>query len=449
MRGTKIILGFAHFVASLTLPTAPGAQVERGITPVPPSDDPFYSPPASYENSKPGTILRSRSVPNPLAILNLLPIKVHGAYQLLYRTTDSQGKPQATVTTIIVPENADPSKLLSYQIAEDASWINCAPSYALQSIKNPLNGITANVEIILIIAALKQGWIVNTPDYEGPGAAFSSGIQAGQATLDSIRAALASENITGVSSSAKYQMWGYSGGSIASEWAAELQPSYAPELSFAGVAIGGTIANLTASALAMNKGPATGLIPAAILGLAAAYPNLTYLFDEVLVPSKASAFKQAGTQCIPANIAQFAFQDMFSYSKYALDDLFRFPEVQAVLETTGLMGVHGVPQMPMYVYNGVLDELSPIAGSDAVIKKLCAQGADIKYVRHLLSEHGAEAVTGLGDAFLFLKDRFDGVPLQSGCKIETKLQGIFAPRAVEVLGSIVVDALLAVLGQLG
>ncbi len=393
--------------------------------------------------------MRSRSVPNPLAIFNLLPIKVHGAYQLLYRTTDSQGNPQATVTTIIVPENADPTKLLSYQIAEDASWINCAPSYILQSIQNPLNGITGNVEMILIIAALKQGWIVNTPDYEGPNAAFSSGIQSGQATLDSVRAALASENITGVSSSAKYQMWGYSGGSIASEWAAELQPSYAPELNFAGVAIGGTIANLSASALAMNRGPFTGLIPAAILGLAAGYPNLTYLFDELLVPSKASAFKQAGTQCIATNIVQFAFQDMFRYSKLGLEDLFRLPEVKAVLDTTGLMGVHGVPQMPMYIYNAVLDELTPIAGVDAVIEKLCAQGADIQYVRHLLSAHVTEAVTGLGDAFLFLKDRFDGVPLQSGCKTKTELQGIFSPRAVTVLGSIVVDALLGVLGQLG
>lgn len=164
MHGIKIIVAFAQLVASFTLPLTPGMQVERGIVPVPPSDDPFCHPPASYENAKPGTILQSRSVPNPLAILNLIPIKVHGAYRLLYRTTDSQGNPQATVTTVIVPEDADPSKLLSYQIAEDAAWINCAPSYALQSGKDPLNGITANVEMILIIAALKQGWIVNTPD---------------------------------------------------------------------------------------------------------------------------------------------------------------------------------------------------------------------------------------------------------------------------------------------
>ncbi|KAJ3493172.1 hypothetical protein NLG97_g4902 [Lecanicillium saksenae] len=421
----------------------------RGVKPVPPSDDPFYTPPSGFERAAPGAILRSRAVPNPLAILNLLPVKLHGAYQLLYRTTDTRGNPQATVTTVMVPENADTAKLLSYQIAEDAPWINCAPSYALQGFNNPLNGVTGNAEIILMIAALKQGWIVNTPDYEGPDAAFSSGIQAGQATLDSVRAALASGNITGISSSARYQMWGYSGGSIASEWAAELQPSYAPELEFAGAAFGGLIPNLTEAALTMNKGPATGLIPSAILGLAAAYPNLDYLFDKVLVPSKAAAFKQAKNQCLAANAAQFAFQDMFTYSKYRLEDIFRFPEVLAALNETGYMGMHGVPKMPLYIYNGVLDELAPIAGSDTVVEKLCAQGAEIHYMRHLLSEHGVEAVTGIGGAFLFLKDRFDGVPLKGGCVTKTELQGVFTPGAVEVLGSIVVDALLALLGKLG
>ena len=117
---------------------------------------------------------------------------------------------------MIVPNNADTSKLLSYQIAEDAAWVNCAPSYALQEGSNLLDGGSGSAEILLIIAALDQGWIVNTPDYEGPQAAFTSGIQAGQATLDSVRAALASGSITGVSSSATYQMWGYSGGVLTS-----------------------------------------------------------------------------------------------------------------------------------------------------------------------------------------------------------------------------------------
>jgi hypothetical protein len=40
-------------------------------------------------------------------------------------------------------------------------------------------------------------------------------------------------------------MWGYSGGALASEWAAELQVQYASEMDFAGAALGGLTPNVT------------------------------------------------------------------------------------------------------------------------------------------------------------------------------------------------------------
>ena len=43
----------------------------------------------------------------------------------------------------------------------------------------------------------------------------------------------------------RYALWGYSGGAVASEFAAELQVRYAPELQFAGVAIGGLTPNIS------------------------------------------------------------------------------------------------------------------------------------------------------------------------------------------------------------
>lgn len=422
----------------------PTARVWDRSSPLLPSDDPFYTPPAGYESSAPGTILRSRNVPNALAIGSILPVNVQGAYQLLYRSTDSLGNPQATVTTIIVPYDADPNKLLSYQIAEDGAWINCAPSYAIQKGSNILDDGTGTVEMLLIIAALDQGWIVSTPDYEGPQAAFTSGIQAGQAVLDSVRAALASGSITGISPSAAYQMWGYSGGSLASEWAAELQPSYAPELNFAGTAIGGVVPNITSILNTINKGPFVGLAPAGIMGLTQAYPALAAYVDANLVPSKAAEFKKASTQCLDTDITDYIFQDMYSYFTNG-ESLLYDPVPQSVLHATGQMGTHGTPQMPMFVYKAVGDEVSVIADTDALVKKLCSQGAQIQYVRDGLGEHGTEAITGAGDAFVFLKDRFDGVPAASGCSTSTVLLGALNPAAIEALGATVADALLAIL----
>ena len=80
----------------------------------------------------PGTVLRSRDI--ELAFLGLIPQRAM-ATQLLYRTTDMNGEPQATVTTVIVPADVTPERpcpVLSYQCAIDAVTSRCFPSYALR-----------------------------------------------------------------------------------------------------------------------------------------------------------------------------------------------------------------------------------------------------------------------------------------------------------------------------
>jgi hypothetical protein len=45
--------------------------------------------------------------------------------------------PIVTVTTVMVPNNADPKKLLSYQATEDSGGeMNCALSYTFQTGSN-------------------------------------------------------------------------------------------------------------------------------------------------------------------------------------------------------------------------------------------------------------------------------------------------------------------------
>lgn len=75
---------------------------------------------------------------------------------------------------------------------------------------------------------------------------IASGLQAGYATLDSLRAVMRSGNITGIDSKPTTTMLGYSSGGQAVGWATELHPTYAPELEIAGAALGGVVPNLTA-----------------------------------------------------------------------------------------------------------------------------------------------------------------------------------------------------------
>ena len=80
------------------------------------------------------------------------------------------------------------------------------------------------------------------PDAEGQRAGFAAGPEYGMNTLDSMRAAFHSSTV-GLPRDARIALLGYSGGAIASGWAAELAPTYASDVNdrMIGAAIGGVL----------------------------------------------------------------------------------------------------------------------------------------------------------------------------------------------------------------
>ncbi|KAI6793551.1 secretory lipase-like protein 1 precursor [Hortaea werneckii] len=415
-------------------------------TPIPPAQDPFYRAPAGYENAAPGTILASRPAPAKLAILNTIPVNIKEVTQLLYRTNNAMGEPEVTVTTVMVPENASYDKVVSYQVAEDSGGeINCAPSYTLQTGSQALYAGTGNVEMFLIVGALNEGWIVNSPDWEGPNSTFIEGFQAGQATLDSVRAVLSSENITGVQSDAKVTMWGYSGGALASEWAMELQASYAPELEFVGAAIGGVTPNVPNVYRSINNGPFAGLAGAGLIGMAKAFPEFDAALQEQLIPETAAEFYRAGENCFYGDTVLFALQNMSSYF-YDGDNIINEPTIAKYFHSNAEMGQHGTPSMPLLVYKSVFDEISPIADTDALVNQFCRQGASINYIRDYAGEHFTQAATSFPDVINFFRDRFAGVSM-SGCNTRNAFLDLLDPGALPTFEKIVIEELLNVLSE--
>src|SRR5262249_3124651 len=145
------------------------------------------------------------------------------ATQLLYRSTDRKGAPEATVTTVLVPTERGPENvcpILSYQCAIDAVASRCFPSYALRRGALAV-GALAQFEFLLIAAALAEGWAVSVPDHEGSRGTWGAPYEPGYRVLDGVRATLGSERL-GLSPSAPVGLWGYSGGGLASAWAAEV-----------------------------------------------------------------------------------------------------------------------------------------------------------------------------------------------------------------------------------
>ncbi|ODQ93604.1 lipase, partial [Dietzia alimentaria] len=244
-----------------------------------PSPDPWYSaPPEVDPATAPGTILDTRPVTIP-------PHNVRNfgrGWQVLVQSLDSHDRPQQIVSTIIEPATPwtgpGPRPLVSFNVTIDSLGLTCMPSHTLPH--------ELNLEMppfLQILADRGYGLVVT--DFQGPKAAYAAGRANGRAVLDGIRAARAfvppGESGPMFVDSRVVQV-GYSGGGIATGWAAQLQPVYAPELTgvLVGSSVGGVPADYSELFDTMDGNLASGLYRAAVLGIAREYPELYTLLSD-------------------------------------------------------------------------------------------------------------------------------------------------------------------------
>ncbi|QEL63050.1 hypothetical protein CJJ09_005244 [Candidozyma auris] len=352
-----------------------------------------------------GDIIKVRNTPVPVRSL-IFEMNVKNAWQVLVRSEDSFGVPNAFVATILEPYNADPSKLWSYQAWQDANCIDCAPS-------DPF-----------IQYGLSKGWFVVVPDYQGPKSTFTAGRQSGKAVLNGVRAALNSGNFTGIDENAQVGLYGYSGGSLATGWAAQLQPAFAPELksNIIGAAVGGWVTNITSTALACDGTMASGIIANAVNGIMSEYSMFDKVFERELNPLKKRKFKKAKDNCLLNSIVEYVFQKFFSglvpyFSRR--QDFFHVPEIAEIIKnnTAALVAEDGVPEIPMFVFHGNADEIVPMVQPTRGYENYCKWGApSIEWTVSETTGHVIESFIGVGAAFSWLEKRFDGQPPVEGCQ---------------------------------
>lgn len=365
--------------------------INSSISTLPPSKDPWYTIPEGADCSaagRSGQVLRLRRAPAATknAIANL-----DSAWNILYCTMDSRNQPTFAVTTVLIPKNADTKSLVTYQIAYDTTSVDFSPSYAMNDLPK-----AAKDQAVILPLLLSKGWIVNMPDYEGPQASFSAGAMSGHAVLDSVRAVLASKSQFNIDKNVRYTLYGYSGGSLASEWAAELQASYAPELQFSGIAIGGLVANVSQLVYSHSGKPQAGTAIAVLVGFGRQHPEMGKAMRAALKTTgehNATGFLSVGSLSYAQSSESFKDQDLELYFNNGLDWM-SAPAVQRVLQNDGVMGYHGIPQMPMLVFQAEGDEAVPVAAVDAFVDRFCGVGVDIEYRRNSVGGHVVEGILG-------------------------------------------------------
>ena len=390
---------------------AMGVPAAQAATPVPPAQDPFYTYAGSTPLSliAPGTVLNSRPVSLTIAGLTV-PIATE---QLLYRTTGELGQPTVTVTTVIRPLlSLLGTKIVAYQTAYDALGSVCDPSYTLQG-GNPGDTI-AQVEAAAIAAYVVAGYIVTVPDYEGTSLDWGAGQESGYGTLDGIRA---TENYLKAPFFTPVGMLGYSGGSIATEWASELAPGYAPDLHIIGAAAGGVPVDFAHNLNYINGDQSwAGVIPAILVALGRS-------FNVDITPYLSAYGKQVTSQVAGQCIASFAA----AYPGLTVQQLllpqyqnpFHVPALVSILNKL-IMGTGPThPAEPLLLGVGNADGTGDgimIAGDvQSLAYQYCQEGVPVTFDEYSGLQHTPAAVPFEAHALIFLESLFAGLPPANGC----------------------------------
>jgi hypothetical protein len=391
-----------------------------------PEEDPFYEYAGGTPLAEvaPGTVLKSRTLSYHVVGVPL-PVK---AVQLLYRSTSQLGEPTVNVTSVLKPPlSFGTPQVVAYQSFYDSLNPVDEPSYAISGGLTP-GGAIPQVESALIGPELLAGRTVVIADTEGEDADFAAGPEYGLNTLDSLRAALAAP-ATGLAGAKKIGLIGYSGGAIATEWAAELAPTYAPDVDakLVGAAMGGVLVD-PAHNLHYVEGSLSwaGVMPMAIIGVSRAFGiDLTPYLSEY----GAALYAKLEKASIAEALAHYPGLTWAQLAKPEYPTPESIPVYVHVVNQL-IMGTGGTPTAPLFIGQGALGELEGTPGDkpgigegDGVMiagdvrtlaRQYCERGDKVLYTEYPLG-HITAAVPWITTAVPWLEARFAGASAPSSC----------------------------------
>jgi Secretory lipase len=346
---------------------------------------------------------------------------------------------------VIVPEDVTPERpcpVLSYQCAIDAVSSRCFPSYALRRNAWAV-GALAQLELLLITAALAEGWAVSIPDHEGRDGMWGAPHEPGYCILDGIRAALGAERL-GLSPSATVGLWGYSGGGLATAWAAELCADYAPELDIVGAVLGSPVGDLGHTFRRLNGTFLSGLPAMVIAALAHIYPDLDRVIQEHANEEGRALLQRLERMTTVGAVLRMAKKDVGVYLDRPLEEILTTPEVQHVFDSIKLGAT--VPTPPVLIVQAVHDYLIDVDDIDELAHTYSAGGADITYHRDAFNEHLLLHPLSAPMTLRWLQDRFAGRPLTDHL-VRTKWPTMFNPMTYIGMTRLAVIAAKVITGK--
>jgi predicted esterase len=308
------------------------------------------------------------------------------AWRMLYRSTSAVGDPVAVSGSLLIPcgRTRKPRPLIGYAVGTHGIGDAAAPSRLL------CKGLEWEAGLIAMLLA--RGWAVALTDYQGLGTpgdhTYMVGRALGPNVLDAMRAArqLAPEQLPDQGPAA---IIGYSEGGAAAAWAAQLQPTYAPDVPLAAVAAGAAAADVETAGPSLDGTFFSFFMAYGGIGYAAAYPELE--LDAYLTPMAAERVAEMRESSI--------FQAMLWAPRYmrATDltdpNVLEMPEWRARLRENRLGDI--APAAPVLLHHARRDQIVSFAQSVNLRDDWLARGANVRlYVTRGGVDHISGAVAG-------------------------------------------------------
>ncbi|ANJ27306.1 alpha/beta fold hydrolase [Agromyces aureus] len=342
----------------------------------------FYEQPADAADGAPGTLVRSEPLEGVPAASE--------AWRIMYRSTDLNGDPIVVTGIVVTPLGPAPDggrTVLAWGHPTTGTDPSCAPSRGF----DPFIGIEG------LRLMLDRGYTVVATDYAGMGTegpdSYLVAQTASRSVLDAVRAA---QELEPTETSDRVVLWGHSQGGQAVLFAAEQAPSYAPELTVAGVAAAAPAADLTAlmgSHLDDISGVTIGsyAFPAFASVYGPTVPGAE--LDEILTPAAVAASPEMNRLCLLTNldrlheIGQPLIGDFFAHDPTTT-------EPWATLLAENSAGQRAV-EAPVYIAQGADDHLVLPADTEKFVDQIRSLGDDVTYEVVPLATHSTIAYLAL------------------------------------------------------
>lgn len=394
----------------------------------------FYTPPDPLPPGKPGDLIRSEPSRLVLEPSGQLGAFVATGTRIMYRSTDPHGHPVAVTGTYFEPDNPWPGKgprpLIAYATLPYGLGEQCAPSRMFNqgmhaSVGNSGFDLMLNFDETFVATMVARGFAVVVTDYEGLGIPgkiqpFLNRLSEGQVLIDAARVAMRLPG-TSLDPSGPVAFWGYAQGGAASSSAAELAPSYAPELHVVGAYAGAPPADLSLILPFADGSMLDGTLGYLLNGIAAAYPEAAGPLMGTLTPRGVDLVERTRVMCLVETMMAFGFRHIAPYFNTDPTQLLASEPLKSILDAQRIGTLK--PAAPVLIDSNRYDPFSPWGGAHQLAVDWCAKGADVQFwtneqppfLNKTDTNHFLTYFVDGERSMQWVADRFNGAPTTPNC----------------------------------